>query len=170
MLQVDASQRQVACELSHQRLQCRYNHTTLHLLQVEFMWSSSEARLLTGAQIDKKNLHVPGPLVGLTHGSTVNFTLSARFAGATAVAQDWVQLTVEGSALRAALKGPSGDVRYLMGRNITFDASASMDPDDPVDAVAPMRYDWSIRREVSARPGPVPVAAICLHLYPGHHS
>jgi hypothetical protein len=89
---------------------------------------------------------VPGPIVGVNHGAIYNVTLTARFAGAAQAAFDWVLLTAQGSPLKASLRGPSGDVKSTAV--FTLDASASVDPDDPSDAVEPMRYEWAVRREV----------------------
>jgi hypothetical protein len=47
--------------------------------RVEYAWTCSDAALAPAALASRKNLRVPGPLLGLAHGAVYNFTLAARW-------------------------------------------------------------------------------------------
>jgi hypothetical protein len=80
-----------------------------------------------------------------------NITLTARYEGSATTASDSITLTALESPLAAQLTGPSGTVHSTKG-NLTFDASGTIDPDDPQNAASEMRYLWSCQNVVDLSP------------------
>ncbi len=115
--------------------------------RVEYLWQANVSSLVPAALATRRTLRVPGPILGLVHGTVYNITLTSKFAGSANSAQDSVLITAQGSPLKASLRGPSGDVKN--NAVFTLNAASSLDPDDPSDSVEPMRYEWVARREVS---------------------
>jgi hypothetical protein len=112
--------------------------------QVVYSWASTSNAWrdsVVPAGFASKTLIIPGPVGAVQDGDTRAVVLTAYLKDNPAKKVVIpITLTAVGTPLVAALKAPSGDVKSTA--TIRLNASASSDPDDPINA-SPLVYTFS---------------------------
>lgn len=110
-----------------------------------YLWSSSRSDWTGIPEKAAQNKElVISPPVSAVAGETYPIRLTTWFDGSSEMSTLDVDLKAVASPLEVELSGTSGDVKN--DREITLDASASADPDDPAGNV-PLKFTWQCTRE-----------------------
>jgi hypothetical protein len=111
---------------------------------VEYLWESLDGWDAIPKSYSSNHLVLPAP-VSAEAGKIYEVRLTAKFAGATAVAAKVVRLLAEASPLEPNLHWAGGDI-VKADQLIVLDATGSRDPDDP-NGKQPLTYVWECIRE-----------------------